>query len=242
MEENNFNAISIEETYRRIRSDLRGISVNLSTMENCKGETLKYLAWGTAMKIMNDYTYDWSYKVKRFGEANKPYEVIGEEVWNDGVKIVDHLSYMVETEVTIKGITRSMRLPIINSFSNKVIQGKDLNSQNLNKTIWRCLVKNLALFGLGEDQFASSEASEYDTSDDQNVKMPSLQQAMNFTIKVGGTNQLQSLRDLTDQIYLSKNKDSKQTIDALNILVAQGIREAEVIINAIISGQYPLPQ
>lgn len=54
----------------------------------------------------------------------------------------------VETEVEIDGIKRHMHRPILNESGVDIPKG-DLTSMDVNTAIMRCLVKNLALFGIG---------------------------------------------------------------------------------------------
>jgi len=55
---------------------------------------------------------------------------------------------LVKVSVTIKELTRSQWLPIMNNF-NASIPKDSIKSTDVNKTIQRCLVKCIALFGLG---------------------------------------------------------------------------------------------
>lgn len=93
---------------------------------------------------------------------------------------------MVYTEVEVEGITHEMWLPVMNS-SNKAIklelytyQGWDKDKRqyvdktvqaatmfDINKTIMRCLVKNLAMFGLGLYIYAGEDVPENDSTDTQ---------------------------------------------------------------------------
>ena len=59
----------------------------------------------------------------------------------------DKLGYMVFTKVTIKGLTREMWLPVMDYKNKAMIDNATMF--DINKTIMRCLTKNLAMFGLG---------------------------------------------------------------------------------------------
>ena len=82
--------------------------------------------------------------------------------------------YMVETEMTILGVTKSMWLPVMDS-NNRAMKdeaytvtfksGRNVSVQpanmfDINKTIMRCLVKNVSLFGLGLYIYAGEDLPE----------------------------------------------------------------------------------
>ena len=92
-----------------------------------------------------------NYKIHQFGEKQLPY------VYDEGI------GFMVFTSVTIEDVTHTMWLPVMDS-SNKAMKAegytydtkykKDISVEpatmfDVNKAIMRCLVKNLAMFGLG---------------------------------------------------------------------------------------------
>lgn len=121
---------------------------------------LSYLSWSWAWTELLKMCPDATYEIKKFGEKQLPY-VYDEET-----------GYMVFTSMTINGITREMWLPVMDN-ANKamlnhvytykikkynyqtkqyVIQEKEVQPATMfdvNKTIMRCLVKNIAMFGLG---------------------------------------------------------------------------------------------
>ena len=92
-----------------------------------------------------------NYKIHQFGDKQLPY------VYDEGI------GFMVFTSVTIEDVTHTMWLPVMDS-SNKAMKAegytydtkykKDISVEpatmfDINKAIMRCLVKNLAMFGLG---------------------------------------------------------------------------------------------
>lgn len=130
--------------------DLYAINVNNKTEKKKTGSTeLTYLSW----------TFAWAEVKRRFPEAH--YEI----VMHDGLPYVydENTGYMVFTNVTIEGITHTMWLPVMDSNnramkskpyditfkSGKTITVEPVTMFDVNKTIMRCLVKNLAMFGLG---------------------------------------------------------------------------------------------
>lgn len=110
---------------------------------------LNYLTW----------SYAWS-------EFKKVYPNAGYEVKKDEKGICcfgdENIGYMCYTSVTAGGLTYEMWLPVMDG-ANKAMKLKPytyktkygektveaLTMFDVNKTIMRCLVKNLAMFGLG---------------------------------------------------------------------------------------------
>jgi len=124
---------------------LAGIDVS-SKVDEKNG--LTYLPWSQAWGIIKLQDPTASYTVIDY--EGKPY-------LHD-----EHLGYMVSTTVTVSGETLSMHLPVMDN-SHKAMKshpyeyttryGKKsvaaASMFDINKAIMRCLVKNLALFGLG---------------------------------------------------------------------------------------------
>lgn len=128
-----------------------------------KKKDLTYLSW----------TYAWAEVKKHYPEAQ--YEV----KFFDGYPYIedDNLGYMVFTTVTIEGQTHMMWLPVMDG-ANKSMKSEDYTYDtrygqktvekasmfDINKTIMRCLVKNLAMFGLGIYIFAGEDLPEGDST------------------------------------------------------------------------------
>lgn len=125
---------------------LSAINVNDYTEER---EGLTYLTWSWAWAKLKEVYPEATYEIKK-QDNGLPY-VFDEKT-----------GYMVFTEVTIEGITHEMWLPVMDS-KNKAMKDKPYEYTtkygkksveaatmfDINKTIMRCLVKNLAMFGLG---------------------------------------------------------------------------------------------
>lgn len=105
----------------------------------------KYLPWSSA----------WAIVKKRFPTAS--YEVVLDEAHN--IYHTDGKTCWVETNVTINGETLPEMLPILD-FKNMPIPLESVTSFSASKSIKRCLVKNLALFGLGLTLWNGEELSE----------------------------------------------------------------------------------
>jgi len=133
---------------------LSKINVNEHTQDR---DGLKYLSWAWAWGIVKENFPDASYTITK-DEFGTPY------------RIDNRFGIMVETEVTIKGETLPMWLCVMDT-KNKAMKTepyeyttrygkKTVNAATMfdvNKTLMRCLVKNLAMFGLGHYIFAGED-------------------------------------------------------------------------------------
>ena len=127
-----------------------------------KKNGLNYLSWVFAWAEVKKRYPEATYEVKQFGENQLPY------VYDENT------GYMVFTTVTIKGLTHEMWLPVMDS-ANKAMKNKPYTYDtrykkgvvveaatmfDINKTIMRCLAKNLAMFGLGLYIYAGEDLPE----------------------------------------------------------------------------------
>lgn len=115
---------------------LSEINVGNKTKEK---NNLTYLPWAAAWeavkKIYPDATFDVHQQIVD--------ELGNTRFWHD-----DGKTGWVEVSVTIEGITHTEVLPIMD-FRNQAITADKITSTDANKTFKRCLVKCLALHGLG---------------------------------------------------------------------------------------------
>ena len=126
---------------------LYAINVNEYTE---KKNGLTYLSWSNAWAEFKKVYPDATYEIKKF-ENNMPF-------------IFDkNTGYMVFTSVTAENLTYEMWLPVMDgankamkdvpyTYDTKYKKGNVVEAAtmfDINKTIMRCLVKNLAMFGLG---------------------------------------------------------------------------------------------
>ena len=129
---------------------------NLDLSDKCeKRESLTYLSWANAWSEFKSAYPSATYRILK-NENGLPY-------FSD-----PNLGIMVFTEVTVDDVTHQMWLPVKDSknkamklepytysvwnyfkkaFEEKTVQGASMF--DINKTLMRCLVKNLAMFGLG---------------------------------------------------------------------------------------------
>ncbi len=136
---------------------------NVNLNEHIEKKTgLSYISWPYAWAEVKKYYPDACYEIKLFGENNLPY------VFDENT------GYMVFTSVTIKNITHEMWLPVMDN-ANKTMKSvkyvyetryrKNIPVEtatmfDINKAIMRCLVKNLAMFGLGLYIYAGEDLPE----------------------------------------------------------------------------------
>lgn len=130
---------------------LNGINVNnMVEKKQTGGSTLTYLSWAAAWKVAKEQFPDIEYEIERNPETNLPY-------WYDPMT-----GYMVFTKIILGEQTHEMWLPVMDG-TNHAMKAEPYEVQtkykkftvaaatmtDINKTIMRCLVKNLAMFGLG---------------------------------------------------------------------------------------------
>lgn len=151
---------------------LFAINCNDKTEKKNNGSTeLTYLSWCYAWSEVKKLYPNARYEILKFGESKLPY-VFDEKT-----------GYMVFTRVEIEDIEHEMWLPVMDS-ANKAMKDKPYtykvkkyNSNtkqyefiekevqpatmfDINKTIMRCLTKNLAMFGLGLYIYAGEDLPE----------------------------------------------------------------------------------
>ena len=136
---------------------------------------LNYLSWANAIQeICKRHNEQFEYEIEKFGEKKLPY------VYDDGV------GFMVFTNITMFGQKREMWLPVMDNNNNAMLKEPytykvkkyEYNPEtgrkefignyeeklvgkatmfDINKTIMSCLVKNLAMFGLGMYIYAGED-------------------------------------------------------------------------------------
>lgn len=139
--------------------ELYRINVN-ENVEKKNG--LSYLSWAWGWAEFKKKCPDATYTIKQFGDNQLPY------VYDPNT------GYMVFTSVTAGGMTHDMWLPVMDG-ANKAMKNASYTYDtkfkknvvceaatmfDINKTIMRCLVKNLAMFGLGLYIYAGEDLPE----------------------------------------------------------------------------------
>ena len=141
--------------------ELNALNINGHTeQKKVEGKELTYLSWPWA----------WAEVKKRYPDAHYT-------IWRnaEGLPYTEdpQTGYMVYTSVTIDGITHEMWLPVMNGANRAMkrepyeyttrfgVKGVEAATMmDINKTIMRCLVKNLAMFGLGLYLYAGEDIPE----------------------------------------------------------------------------------
>ncbi len=117
-------------------------AINVNDKTEKKGN-LTYLSWAPAWAEFKKLYPDASYKINEF----------------DGTFCSgnEKMGYMVQTSVTADKRTHDMWLPVMDMRNNTILQPK---MTEINKSIMRCLTKNLAMFGLGLYIYAGEDLPE----------------------------------------------------------------------------------
>lgn len=141
-------------------------AINVSNKTE-KKQGLTYLSWPLAWAEVCKSCNNVTYTVVKDNETGLPY------VYDDAT------GFIVFTTVTIDGTTHEMWLPVMDG-ANKAMKKTSYNYKtkrgdktcvagtmfDVNKTIMRCLVKNLAMFGLGLNIYAGEDLPLTITLDD----------------------------------------------------------------------------
>lgn len=163
----------MEENNKSVFETLNKINVNGMTdkKKQTNGTTLTYLSWASALEVALKHYPDLEYEIKRNPETGLPY-------WYDPLT-----GYMVFTKITINQQSREMFLPVMDA-TNHAMKDKPYEVKtkyktytvpaasmtDINKTLMRCLTKNLAMFGLalyiyqGEDIPSAEQAQPVQTA------------------------------------------------------------------------------
>ena len=204
---------------------LFAINCNDKTEKKNNGSTeLTYLSWCYAWSEVKKLYPNARYEILKFGENKLPY-VFDEKT-----------GYMVFTRVEIEDIEHEMWLPVMDS-SNKAMKDKPykytvkkFNAKtkqyeyiekevqpatmfDINKTIMRCLTKNLAMFGLGLYIYAGEDLPEnVDNEEPKNSAKTSAKTSAKST-KDYKQALLDKLKELNIDVntYAKENKLSSKT-------------------------------
>ena len=129
-----------------------------------KKSNLTYLSWAWA----------WGEVKKAYPSAT--YQIVADPISKRPYFFDENLGYMVMTEVTIEDQTLEMWLPVMDGanksmtyqsytyttkYGEKTVEAATMF--DINKTLMRCLTKNLAMFGLGHYIYAGEDLPEAET-------------------------------------------------------------------------------
>lgn len=174
------------------------VSEHIEKKDTGKGQSLSYLSWSYAWANVKKRYPTANYEICKFGEKQTPY------VYDEKT------GYMVFTKVTIEGITHEMWLPVMDNRNEAMldhqrkIQYKNYTATveaatmfEINKTIMRCLTKNLAMFGLGLYIYAGEDLPvDIDTTDVVQSWHDKLEQLAAFYCTDIPDNNLQMIKDV----------------------------------------------
>lgn len=145
---------------------------------------LKYLSWAYAVREVTGKCDSFSYEIERFEGRPYLYDPL--------------LGYMVFTKVTIDGVTKEMFLPVMNE-NNRAMKAEPYsyetkngtktveaaNMFDINKTIMRCLVKNIAMFGLGLNLYIGEDLPDNQPKQQNNKSKRVFEQNTGLELEVG---------------------------------------------------------
>jgi len=160
-----------EETtdFQTIWKTLSEIDIKSFTKKKkVEGKEFGYIPWAVA----------WAAVVKIY--PNATHDILCDDT-GFPCFIKDGVGAFCKTSITINEYTRSMDLPVLN-FSNKAMKLEGytyttkfsgekavapINSFEINTTKWRCLVKNLTMFGFGISLFANLDWENQEDTEDE---------------------------------------------------------------------------
>ena len=202
---------------------LNAINVNSKVEQKKTGKTsLSYLSWSWAWAEFKKVCPAATYEIKKFDDGKG--------------KLVPYLydnslGIMVFTSVTVDDITHEMWLPVMDGankamkfdsytyktkFGEKTVEPASMF--DVNKTIMRCLVKNLAMFGLGLYIYSGEDLP--DLTEEQKELEAEKQRLREIQPLIKRAEQLGY-----ENIDSLKNKTKKEITDIMKIWLAQ--QEAE---------------
>ena len=179
---------------------------NLDLSDKCeKRESLTYVSWSNAWSEFKSAYPSATYQILK-NENGLPY-------FSD-----PNLGIMVFTEVTVDDVTHQMWLPVMDSknkamklepytysvwnnfkkaFEEKTVQAASMF--DINKTLMRCLVKNLAMFGLGLYIFQGDDLPEKSADDTTSAPQQPIQRPVQQPVDplAGIKNAINSANDVT---------------------------------------------
>jgi len=182
-----------------------------------KKKDLTYLSWAWAWAVTKRECPDATYKLlyTEYDEA---------------------LGFMVHTEVTIEGETLGMWLPVMDGANKSMLKtpytykgtawenGRKIQVEktvdaattfDINKTMMRCLVKNLAMFGLGIYIYAGEDLPETETLALVPTKLKPTEEQFAYIVRyLNGTDaQQKQAKEALNKYELTQ--EQKDTLDGL---------------------------
>lgn len=128
---------------KELFDEMYSMNINPYIEKDYKG--LSYLSWATAYKLAMDK------------DPAMTYEILED---SDGMMFFSRGDvHIVKTTVTMFGEIKKMILPIMDNKHNAVTKP---NSRQVNDNIMRCLVKNIAMFGIGLPLYVGEDLKQFE--------------------------------------------------------------------------------
>lgn len=189
------------------------------------GTELSYLSWCYAWSEFKKVYPDAKYEIKKF-------KTFADD--EKGLRLVPYMydpdtGYMVNTTITAEDMTYEMWLPVMNS-ANKAMKNtpytyttkkgveKSVEAATMfdvNKAIMRCLVKNMAMFGLGLYIYAGEDLPDKITTNPETTE----EKEKSLTKQVIECKSEAELKDFYDRYKSQIHKNR----DLMDIVTQKGI-------------------
>ena len=194
-------------------SVLSAINVNehVEKKPSENGRELSYLSWAWAWGVLKENYPDASYSVREW--EGKPY------------LFDENLGYLVETSLTVDGVTMSMRLPVMDAKNKaqrhvaykygkyqKTVEAATMF--DINTAIMRCLVKNMALFGLGHYIYAGEDLPSVEMEEMRQEEAKNEDELREAIYMLDGCKTIDELKGVYEKY--PKFKDDKRFKNAIN--------------------------
>lgn len=200
--------------------DLEKINVNehIETRTQA-GVDLKYLSWTWALSEFKKAYPGFTYEVKKSMNEKGVYLPYMYD---------ENTGYMVSTSITADGLTQEMWLPVMDSQNKamkkepyqyttktgKVVTVQSATMFDINKAIMRCLVKNMAMFGLGLYIYAGED-------------LPTKEPEILPDILIKAIQETKTVDELSALYKANKDDMSKELKQQFNTLVSNRKKELE---------------
>lgn len=205
---------------------------------NSNSRPLSYISWAYAWGMFKQIYTDASYEIVKNPQTGLPYFVDPEA------------GIMVYTRITANGETHEMWLFVMDSSNNAMrlvpYEYQKWNSYNktwetkgvkaatlfdVNKTLMRCLVKNMAIFGFGLNIFNGDDLPEFDlnaeaSSEDQQQRRQGPKKSVTTSLRTPPQPQQQS-QPYDRYAGIKRAINNCQTTQALLDLYNQHIQEIQ---------------
>lgn len=225
------------------------VSKHVEVIKMKKGPALSYVSWSWAWNFVKSIYPDTptpkftKYKEMALTTAQEPYKVkYGNQEYTKYRTIVKHAELidrevpylttmtgtMVECTITIEGEPYTESLYVMDNNNNAVINP---TMKEINKTQKRCLVKALALAGLGLSIYAGEDSPMADINEADKEQAEQRKEQVNQQRKM---NALQAeYRRLMMELINRLNGDSKRAEELVKGTLGDGKRSGEEYVNAV---------